>query len=116
MNDSQAIKALDALYAELPKIICRGKCHESCGPISMTRVEWQRIVDRAGEKKSKSLMAMCPYLAPTLRCSVYGARPMICRLWGIVEDMPCPHGCFAERILTQEEGFEFLRRADELGS
>src|SRR2546429_6087610 len=30
------------------------------------------------------------------RCTVYEVRPMICRLWGMVEGMQCPHGCVPE--------------------
>jgi hypothetical protein len=36
------------------------------------------------------------YTCPALkdgRCSVYDVRPTLCRLWGVVEDMPCPWGC-----------------------
>ena len=27
------------------------------------------------------------------RCTVYAARPMICRLWGVAQGMACPWGC-----------------------
>lgn len=42
-------------------------------------------------------------------CSVYEDRPMLCRLWGLVEGMKCQWGCVPERYLTDREGREFLR-------
>jgi Fe-S-cluster containining protein len=78
----------------------------------MGRVEWQRICKRVGhEPRATSLT--CPLLQ-NARCSVYLIRPMICRLWGLVETMPCLWGCVPERYLTREEGFEFLARAARL--
>ena len=79
----------------------------------MSRVEWQRICKRLGEER-KAVDINCPML-DNGRCSVYDIRPMICRLWGIVETMLCHHGCKPDRVLTAEEGFEFLQRAAEIG-
>jgi hypothetical protein len=105
---------LEELYAELPALECKGLCAESCGPISMSRVEWQRVCRaRGAELKASSLM--CPLLEHEC-CSVYEVRPMLCRLWGLVESMKCPWGCVPERYLTDVEGYEFMERAAEIGS
>jgi len=109
-GDKRRRVALEALYAELPTIECRGLCAESCGPVPMGRVEWQSVCRAGGERKGSGDL-ICPYLELS-RCSVYEVRPMLCRLWGVVESMPCLWGCQPEpRYLTREEGFEFLRRA-----
>jgi hypothetical protein len=103
--DSALVTQLDAVYSNLPTIACRGLCQASCGPVvqgrSMTGQELLRLQDAGGEKRGKQRRAplACPYLTAedeTGRCSVYEARPMICRLWGIVAEMPCPHGCEVE--------------------
>jgi Fe-S-cluster containining protein len=112
MSDVHAKAQLDALYAELPAIDCQRKCSSSCGPIAMSRVEWARIVKKKGyEPKATSIT--CPLLVGGL-CSVYSIRPMICRLWGLVEDMRCPWGCEPERVLTATEAYDFLLRAEAI--
>lgn len=115
-GDKSRRAELEALYAELPSLSCRGLCTDSCGPISMSRIEWQRICRRSRSETLTLLPDMtCPMLDDG-RCSVYDIRPMICRLWGLVETMTCPWGCKPDRYLTHEEGGEFLRRAMEIGT
>lgn len=96
-----------ALYAKVPKIECLGKCWESCGPIAIVQLEHERI----GKPKQLDDTLDCPVLTPDNACSQYERRPLICRLWGVVKGMPCPFGCVAERILSDEEAHELL---DEL--
>jgi Fe-S-cluster containining protein len=50
------------------------------------------------------------------RCAVYGIRPMVCRLWGLVEGMPCPHGCRPDGgLLPDTEGRRLLIEAERIG-
>jgi hypothetical protein len=44
----------------------------------------------------------CPLLVDN-RCSMYDNRPLICRLWGIIREMPCPFGCAPDRIPSDAE-------------
>ena len=111
-GDRRRREQLDELYAELPKIDCRGLCAESCGPVPMGRVEWQRVCRAGGEREGRPDL-VCPYLENE-RCSVYEVRPLLCQLWGVVETMPCLWGCKPDRYLTREEGSEFVRRASEI--
>jgi len=104
---------LDAMYAEMPSLDCQGKCAESCGPIVMSRVEWERICEQVPPPPPIDLT--CPLLVDD-RCSVYAIRPTICRLWGMVEAMPCEWGCKPSRVLTNVEGYAFLERAGVLGA
>ena len=104
---------LDRLYATLPQLACQGLCAESCGPIGMSAAELDRISERIGQHPVATSID-CPLLEAD-RCTVYAIRPMICRLWGLVETMPCPHGCTPSRWLAHAEGFEFLRRAAAIG-
>lgn len=88
---------LHALYAELPKLVCQGKCQASCGPVAMTEMEHRVIKRRLGHRfpppRSDNV---CAQLTAVGRCSLYGDRPLVCRLYGIVESMKCPHGCVPE--------------------
>lgn len=101
---------LKRLYAELPTIDCKGLCWESCGPIAMTGVEHRRMIREGGERYASGPKELCPYLEEH-QCSVYPVRPLICRIWGLTEDMPCEWGCQPSRVMTAAEGHQFLRRA-----
>lgn len=112
------IHGLDALYADLPKIACKGLCQECCGPIVMSRIEWERIIKRLGYTPGGYDDSLtCPMLDQKRgTCKVYTIRPMICRIWGLVKALTCPHGCEPERWLTDEEARRFLKRAGSIGS
>lgn len=100
------------LYTQVPDAQCKGLCQEACGPIDMHPYERARI-RRAGvripapEVALRQLVDGGDYTCPALvdgRCSVYEARPMICRTWGASEAMPCEHGCRpADGHLTEAE-------------
>ena len=94
---------LDALYERVPRIACKGLCTADCADISMSLVEARRLWKKTGvwpvydvEKKQ------CGYLEEG-RCSVYRLRPLICRAFGVHEEMPCPFGCIPERSMTAQE-------------
>lgn len=126
MTDPERVAELDALYDELPTLDCRGLCWHSCGPVDMSHTERDRIADlgvtipgftqEAAERwRATGSMDVCPALGPFRTCGVYSARPMICRLWGLTETMPCPHGCRPSRVLTEDEGYDFLTRSMQIG-
>lgn len=111
---------LDALYAELPELDCRGACWDSCGRINMTGLEHART-ERAGVSIPAGRLSdppsVCPALTMLHQCSVYAVRPMICRLWGIVESMPCSAGCRPKDgrpLLTDRQTYEYLARAHDI--
>lgn len=96
----------------LPTLVCQRKCQESCGPIAATPRERLHILrthhrvlapDHTGRR--------CRLLTTDGACSVYADRPMICRLYGLVESMRCPHGCEPSRWLTEAEAFASLTEA-----
>ena len=113
MSYRRAVLALDRLYSELPRLDCKGLCADSCGPIVMSRVEWDRIGQVLGHKPQAKGID-CPMLAAG-RCTVYDVRPAICRLWGIAEEMPCPFGCKPERTLSKPDAFAWLDRVGHAG-
>lgn len=120
---SQAIRRL---YARLPDMTCQGHCHESCGPVGMTTVELKALernvgysIDAVvhGPHEQAFIFAKPDLSCPVLkgkRCSAYSDRPLICRLWGMVEDMKCPYGCKPERYLTHGEALGLLAEAESI--
>jgi Fe-S-cluster containining protein len=107
------IEALEAIYAKLPKMRCKQKCQKACGPIFMSPLEWDRMILAAGERKGDASL-VCPYLNKVGQCDAYSVRPLICRLWGTVRQMQCPHGCEPERWMSNTEARLLLREADQL--
>ncbi|MGW3153800.1 YkgJ family cysteine cluster protein [Streptomyces sp. NPDC001089] len=110
-------KALDALYASLPRMECKGKCWSCCGPAPASPVEKERIrksgVDWADVTSVTSAsgeefgMACTALDVESRRCRAYEARPMVCRIWGLVEELACPWGCVPEG--GHLDGLEGLR-------
>jgi Fe-S-cluster containining protein len=92
---------LDALYKTLPGVQCRGFCKDSCGPIAASRAEVERIEKVADKRLAVGEDLTCSMLDADGRCVVYAVRPMICRLFGTVEKLKCPHGCVPERWLSE---------------
>jgi hypothetical protein len=110
-------RAIERVWAKVPPMECKGLCHDSCGPIAMSRLEWDLLREAGGEKVAPFLGAdgrpsRCPYLTPENRCSVYEVRPLICRLWGASEVMPCPNGCRGSGTVSDAEGKRLLDKAD----
>lgn len=107
------VAELDAIYARIPAVECRGKCVDCCSPVGdlMSKLEFDRITRAAGKKPNgmADLRAgkHCNMLVDG-RCSVYAIRPTICRLWGVDKKMHCPFGCKGSGALPTKRGEEFL--------
>src|ERR1044072_6244417 len=100
------LEAIQALYAQLPTIACKGYCHDSCGPIPVTDVELEAMARAAGREVTamegpgsrRFLVRLhandldCQLLHKG-QCTIYESRPLICRLMGVTEGLPCVYGC-----------------------
>lgn len=113
-----ALNAIDRLYATIPSANCKGLCQECCGPVMMTRLEWDRITARMGKvmrpTPEQEAKLACPMLADDGKCSVYDIRPVVCRIWGVTPDMPCPFGCKPDPQPTADECWDVVRTADRI--
>lgn len=95
---------LEAIYAQLPAIACRGRCAEACGAILLSSGEADRLRRYAHQTpRTTTAGTRCIYLTPQDRCRVYAVRPLICRVFALVKRMSCPHGCVPDRWLTDHE-------------
>lgn len=104
---------IDQLYQRLPNIACKGKCFKQCCAIKMTKTEWGRIKQQLGYTPVAKSIEVCPMLTKDKKCGVYKIRPLICRLYGLVDHkrMRCPHGCVPDRWLDHEEAGELLKQS-----
>lgn len=80
---------------KLPPMQCDDHCGECCGPVLVTKKEFDRVVVHA---KSCGVFphqqgCRCPWFQCG-RCAVYSARPLICRLFGHLDvpEMTCCRG------------------------
>lgn len=112
------IQRIREVYDQLPPMECKGQCWDSCGPIDMSPTERDQFRKRGLPVPDMIPTAgmRCPSLDFAGRCNAYDIRPMICRLWGVVEDMRCPHGCVPEGgHLSTVQGFTLLGEVMEAG-
>lgn len=106
-------KRLQEIYDEIPSVNCTGQCFQSCSFIGTFPAE-KRNLRNGGIRLPQMEEAPCVHLDFAGRCSIYDYRPVICRLYGVSEDLACPFGCKPDRALTKPEAFELMRRVREL--
>jgi Fe-S-cluster containining protein len=124
LTRSQMDAELRKLYDQIPAIPdCDGRCWTSCGPIDMSDRERQRI-RQAGyritpwqDARAWKETYYCEALTGDKRCAVYEMRPLVCRLWGAVEGMPCVYGCIPEggRWMSDEDAFRLIAASQRIG-
>ena len=83
-------------------------------------MEWKIItafLKEHGRKQqyAREILDMCPYLDTNKRCTIYEVRPAICRLYGVVQAMQCPHGK-SKQYLSDDEAISVLRACGVLGT
>lgn len=124
MTTRTADELLEQLYGQVPSARCQGKYQDSCGPIAVSRLEHRRMVAASRGKQHRGIImnpagkdsTACPFLnGRTGKCEVYAVRPMVCRLWGVVQRMRCNYGCVPERVLTDATGLMLLEGSLRIG-
>lgn len=114
---------LDKIYKKLPKLNCKGLCQQSCSLIKVGELERKRVAQHLGSdpfipsENFLEVLAASPFdqwkcsLLKDGKCSIYRIRPLICRLFGLVEKMKCPFGCVPDRWLTDSEAKKMMEKA-----
>jgi len=119
LTASPRAERMQAVYDQVPAMAdCKGACWISCGPASMTPWERRRLAAAGHPITTEDIARKAPFdfwcdaLGPDGRCTAYGIRPLVCRLWGAVEWLPCPHGCRPEGgWLPDEVAFRLILEA-----
>jgi hypothetical protein len=123
MTGGSRAERMQAIYDRVPPMAdCKGNCWISCGPASMTPWERRRLAMEGHTITPDGLARKAPYdfwceaLGPDGRCRAYGSRPLICRLRGAVDWLPCPWGCVpAGGWLPNDVAFRLLLEVTNLG-
>lgn len=111
MAEDRVAAVHQRLYAKIPRFECIEGCTDCCGPVPWSRHELRQAgleappPDRADN--------VCPFSLAG-NCSIHEARPFMCRLFGTVEDLRCPHGRGPLQLLPVEEGQDLVRRYKRL--
>jgi hypothetical protein len=116
-TDRRRTATLAALYARIPRIVCRGFCAVACGPIPLSTFEAEQV-RRADPGRRLPMIrkdASCVYLNAAKRCDVYAARPLICRAWGVIKRLSCMWGCVPDRWLSDREFLDLAQAIERLG-
>jgi hypothetical protein len=105
---------LKAIWDKVPAMKdCKGKCQASCGPIPVSGEERELVERRSGQGLDFNPETWtCNMLSKTGYCTVYSVRPLICRIWGATEHLPCPFGCEPERVLSQGETMALFKELE----
>lgn len=75
-------------------------CGECCGPVPINESEYRCIknyVDQHPEVRdvvnAEHQQMECVFRDNSnKRCAIYPVRPMVCRLFGVIDEMKCPNG------------------------
>lgn len=120
MLKKDIIKRLNNIYSQIPSFECK-HCHQCEGPIIWFKPEEINISDYLEKHNMKYRQwtkeqfernnKKCPYLKND-RCSIYPVRPIVCRLQGTINDLPCKHN--KEILLDKDELLNIKKEMDQL--
>ncbi|MGL5923737.1 YkgJ family cysteine cluster protein [Chroococcidiopsis sp.] len=105
---------LEEIYNSLPLLVCKGKCQECCGVIGVLPIEVENIQTVSSVPTVDGDLTCSKLVQGFGICSIYKQRPLICRLWGIAEEMPCPYGCKPERTIGRKEANKLIAKIQAL--
>lgn len=113
-REEAAYEQVREVYDQVPKLQCKGLCHDSCTVAPASELELRKmyqetgfnlITERPGQDEP---VPRCPALGPMNTCEGYEWRPWVCRIFGLVIDaraeasewrkqpLQCDHGCVPE--------------------
>ena len=128
-SEESRVNELEEIYSGIPGIHCADDCGECCGLMSMSELEERRVKrflkenhievqfynDPLDVTYVKALRGenRCYFLDERRRCLVYPVRPIICRLYGVAENMKCPYASPGE-YLTEGEALNLIREVKKI--
>lgn len=89
-------------------INCISGCNACCGPVPINDTEASILnIPNANIIPTKPDLT-CIFSSPS-GCTVYNDRPLLCRLYGITEHMPCGKNIKSTKSLTNRETNKIMR-------
>ena len=127
MTKTKKLLVLREIYAAIPSPGCKGLCVDQCTTVPVFSFELEQL-EKATSRKLPTMSAgdaigglllgteigaPCPLLVFG-RCGAYEHRPLICRAYGSVEGLRCPHGCRPAELVTRDAQYDHFERVSEL--
>ena len=113
----ELIRRLNIIYDQIPSFDCR-HCQQCSSPIIWLKPEEINIKEylkkyhlqylTLSDEEFQKNNLRCPYQQHN-RCIIYPVRPLVCRLQGLIPDLPCQYN---NTKLLSKEKYRFL--IDEL--
>ena len=121
MKEKHIQDRLQQIYEKIPAFPSCKHCHQCCGPILWFQPEEENIRNYLKKHHLSYQMwtleefmlhnMQCPYLSKN-GCSIYPARPLICRLQGVIEDLPCRQNI--QPALLKEQWMQIKNEFEDL--
>ena len=93
------IQKIQFFRKRIPSFECKPGCHDCCGPVTASSEEMARLPVKSDAEHEAALANLsCPHLGAN-GCTVYGERPLICRLFGTTPRLPCPEGKRPQKMI-----------------
>jgi len=120
-EEDNLIARLYRCYARVPQFQCKEDCSECCGIVPIAPVEHLNIANWMKEHHIRTRrmqrvdLLTCPYTDGN-SCAIYEARPLICRLFGVIrhKDFLCPYKREPVELLTQREANNLIEEVFRL--
>ena len=113
MKYKKLIKKLDEIYSKIPEFECK-HCHKCCKNIIWFQPEEIQINNYLIKNNltilDKKDNGECQFLQND-RCIIYSVRPLICRLQGLTDDLPCK---FNKKLLSEKQLLLIKKKFNEL--
>jgi uncharacterized protein len=132
MKPKQERRRLRELYAQIPRFKCIEGCTDCCGPVAASKEERRAHPELLSLETARDIMDVlsqggastqelavapkltawgqagadcltCPYVIKNGGCAIYDDRPFLCRFYGTVPSLKCPHGRAPEKMLSNIE-------------
>ncbi|MBC7779302.1 MAG: YkgJ family cysteine cluster protein [Proteobacteria bacterium] len=94
-------------YAQIPRFECIEGCTDCCGPVPWSAYELEQA--QLAQPPVARPDNVCEFSLAG-RCQIHAVRPLMCRLFGAVEDLRCPHGRGPLELLPVDAGHDIVRR------
>ena len=104
-------------HRQIPEFACIPGCHDCCGPVMASSEEMARLPVKSKKEHAQALNDWsCPHLGDS-GCQVYADRPLICRLFGTIDSLRCPHGRHPDQMTgraLEARIFRYMRQARQV--
>lgn len=118
MKKTEILKIIDQ------KVDCKKGCSDCCGIVPFSREEFNAIpLDKKSEIEFSNLGdqflpmpkqgLQCPFVVNNdseKQCGIYEYRPLMCRSFGRVEGLLCPHGANIAKPLKHKHMIHLLEK------